>query len=38
MLGIKNRKAEFTRDFGGEPVPESDSVAALRPPTTRFAR
>lgn len=29
MLGVKNRKAEYTRDFGGEAMPETDSAAAL---------
>lgn len=29
LLGIKNRKAEYTRDFGGEAAPERDSVAAI---------
>lgn len=33
-LGIKNRNAEFTRDFGGEAAPEPDSVAALAIPST----
>jgi hypothetical protein len=31
-LGVKNRKADFTRDFGGEAAPEPDSVAALMAP------
>ncbi len=29
LLGIKNRRAEYTRDFGGEAAPEADSVAAI---------
>jgi hypothetical protein len=28
-LGVKNREARFTRDFGGEAVPEPDSVPEL---------
>ena len=28
-LGVKNRKAEFTTDFGGEALPEQDSVPRL---------
>ncbi len=29
MLGVKNRKAEFTRAFGGDAMPEPDSVAGI---------
>lgn len=29
LLGIKNRKAEYTRDFGGDAAPEPQSVATV---------
>lgn len=29
LLGIKNRKAEYTREFGGESDPDPESVAAI---------
>lgn len=31
-LGVKNRSARFTRDFGGEELPEPDSLPALELP------
>lgn len=31
-LGVKNRQAEFTQDFGGAAMPEPDSVAWLSVP------
>jgi len=29
LLGVKNRKAEYTRDFGGDAMPEPHSVAKI---------
>jgi len=31
-LGVKNRKARFTRDFGGEALPEPESLPTLQIP------
>jgi hypothetical protein len=33
-LGVKNRKAEFTREFGGDAMPEPDSVATIVAPAS----
>jgi hypothetical protein len=33
MLGVKDRKADYTLDFGGEAAPEPDSVTWLRAPS-----
>lgn len=37
LLGIKNRKAEYTVDFGGQASPEPDSVAVI-PATETVSR
>jgi len=33
-LGVKNRKAEYTQDFGGEAMPEPDSIAMIVAPAS----
>jgi len=33
-LGVKNRKAEYTQDFGGEAMPEPDNIAMIVVPAS----
>lgn len=34
MLGVKDRKAHYTQEFGGEALPESDSISCLGAPSS----
>lgn len=33
-LGVKNRRSEYTQDFGGEAMPEPDSIAMIVAPAS----